>query len=142
MPALQNGSIVITDRCADSSLAYQGYGLGIDKSMIRSVNTWAMNGIDPDLVFYLDLDLETAQARIARERAKLTVFEQRGKEFWERVMHGYEEIFASREEACTLDGGDNINGVFAQAKQCFKKVLAQQSGCVAHDICKQLCEKL
>src|ERR1700730_16197149 len=49
-PALERGAIVISDRMGDSSLAYQGYGRGIDKNNIRTVNQWAMQGLTPDLV--------------------------------------------------------------------------------------------
>ena len=115
IPALENGRIVITDRCSDSSLAYQGYGRFLDKDMIKKVNTWVMQNVVPDIVFYLQLDVTTANERLIKTRKELTTFEQETIDFWHRVIQGYEEIFAHRPDVCKLDACTSPEDVFTQA---------------------------
>lgn len=96
LPALQEGKIVISDRMADSSLAYQGYGRGVDPGMITLVNNWAMHDRVPDLTVYLELDYELASKRLALRNEQATVFEQERAEFFERVQQGFEQAFKDR----------------------------------------------
>lgn len=103
IPALKAGTFVLADRLADSSLAYQGYGRGLDRDMITSINNWAMQGVAPDLVIYLRLDPALAFKRIVERNETLTSFEKEKIDFWQRVSKGYEEIFASRKNVVTLD---------------------------------------
>lgn len=103
IPALKSGKIVVSDRMADSSLAYQGYGRGIDKEMITSVNRWAMQGIKPDLTVYLHLEHAQARARIAARQEKLTAFEQEPASFWKSIIAGFETMFANRTDVLRLD---------------------------------------
>ena len=65
IPALQRGEIVVTDRYADSTVAYQGYGRGIDIEHIKEVNRIATNGVIPSLTFLLDCDPKVGFTRIA-----------------------------------------------------------------------------
>jgi dTMP kinase len=101
-PALAEGNVVISDRSADSSLAYQGYGRGIDKEMIKQVNRWAMDGYAADLTIYLKIDYETAVNRF-NKRDETTVFEQEKAAFFERVAAGFDAIFAERDNVITID---------------------------------------
>ena len=64
MPSIKNGKIVICDRYFDSTLAYQGYGRGLDKNMINNLNLFAINKAFPSLTFILDINPETAYDRI------------------------------------------------------------------------------
>ena len=63
LPALNAGKIVITDRFADSTVVYQGYGRGIDLSLIMSLDSIATGGIKPHLTILFDLDVETGLMR-------------------------------------------------------------------------------
>lgn len=103
IPALQSGDIVIVDRMADSSFAYQGYGRGVDLGMIIEINRWAMNGIVPDVVLYLALDYETAMTRVAVRGKQKSSFEQEDRAYFERVIAGFEEIFKDRLNVIRLD---------------------------------------
>jgi dTMP kinase len=103
IPALQAGTVVIADRLADSSLAYQGYGRGLDRAMISTINQWAMQNVMPDLTVYLRLDPQIAAQRIAQRNEALTAFEQEKLDFWQRVAQGYEEIFRGRNNIIALD---------------------------------------
>jgi dTMP kinase len=64
-PAIEAGSIVVQDRYLDSSLAYQGAGRVLDSDEVRSISTWATEGLLPDLTILLDLDPAVGRARIA-----------------------------------------------------------------------------
>ena len=88
-PALEEGTIVICDRHTDSSVAYQGYGRGLDIERIKMLNNIATSGLKPDLTFVLDVDVETSQARVGTEKDRM---ESAGIEFFERVRKGFLEI--------------------------------------------------
>ena len=62
-PALEAGGIVVCDRFADSTVAYQGYGRGLDLRLVHRLNRLATRGLRPDLIFLLDLPVEEGLAR-------------------------------------------------------------------------------
>lgn len=104
LPALHNNLVVISDRLSDSSLAYQGYGRGVDLSFINGVNTTCMQNRTPDVVIYLRIDIETALYRIHHRKLPLTSFEQETRTFWDRVINGFDEIFKNRKNCIIVDG--------------------------------------
>ena len=112
IPALEKGKVVISDRSGESSLVYQGYGMGIDIENIKTVNSWARQGILPDLILYLKIDIETGVKRVGKRMEKLTAFEKRDQDYWQRVLQGYEEIFASCKRVCTIDATQEVDKVF------------------------------
>jgi len=71
-PALDKGAIVISDRYAESTFAYQGYGRGLDMEMLSDITRLATGGLQPDLVIYLDLPVEDGLARKHKEHIKGT----------------------------------------------------------------------
>ncbi|MDO4582052.1 MAG: dTMP kinase [Bacillota bacterium] len=85
-PALEAGSIVLCDRYIDSTLAYQGYGRGLDIDFLRRLNDFAGCGLRPDLTLLLDVDPAIAAAR---RGAKADRMEQEQAEFFARVRAGY-----------------------------------------------------
>lgn len=103
-PELLNGKIVISDRWADSSVAYQGYGRGLDVEMIKTVNAWATQNLKPDLIFYIRIDAQTALDRIKKRISEPWTLEKEKIEFWKRVEHGYEELFMNNKSVVVLDG--------------------------------------
>jgi dTMP kinase len=123
IPALNKGMVVISDRMADSSLAYQGYGRGIDRTMIQRVNAWAMQNNTPDLVLYLRVDPMRAHERVRGRKETLTSFEQEARAFWQRVIMGYEEIFASRSNVTTIDATTTLPLVCEQACEAVISIL-------------------
>ena len=102
-PALKAGAVVISDRMADSSLAYQGYGRGEDLAMINTINAWAMQESNPDPTFYMKIEQEEAIARL-KKRTKLTAFEKEQTGFVKRLITGFDEIFRDRDNVIILDG--------------------------------------
>jgi dTMP kinase len=115
MPALQAGKLVISDRFADSSLAYQGYGRGLDRQFISCVNAWALQSLIPDLTLYLQLDYTTALERLQKRGLMLTAFEQEKADFFKRVITGFEEIFAHAPQVIIINAAAPIQQVHEQA---------------------------
>jgi dTMP kinase len=91
-PALQRGEIVLCDRFIDSTIAYQGFGLGLPVEQLMQLNDTATGGLVPNLTILLDIEPEIGLRRSQRK----TVFERRSLEFHERVRYGYLWL-ASRE---------------------------------------------
>ena len=86
-PNLSAGRHVVSDRSVYSSIAYQGYGRGLDLERVRAVNRWAIQDCWPDLVVLLDMDHATAMARIG-DRA-LDRFEREEAGFFQRIVEGF-----------------------------------------------------
>jgi dTMP kinase len=86
-PGLENGKVVICDRYADSTTAYQSYGRGLDLEMVTAINNAATRGLQPDLTVLLDI---SAKEGLARKKAKRQDrFEQEDIIFHQRVRDGY-----------------------------------------------------
>ena len=88
-PAVQEGKIVLCDRHVDSTVAYQGYGRGLDLNEINMLNNLATGGRKPDLTFVFDIDVETSMKRVGSEKDRM---ESAGIEFHNRVRQGYLEL--------------------------------------------------
>jgi dTMP kinase len=92
-PHLQGGGIVLCDRYADSTLAYQGYGRGLDLDTLRAITAFATGGLVPDLTIYLDIAIEKGLRRkVPQEWNRL---EAQALAFHQRVREGYLEMAAS-----------------------------------------------
>jgi dTMP kinase len=99
-PALQDGQIVVCDRFADSSVAYQGYGRGIDIDVVKKTNDIATSELKPDITFLLDMPVEGARMKDTRDR-----FEMEDAEFHQRVRRGFLTMAeAEPEHWCVIDG--------------------------------------
>ena len=92
-PSLESGKVVICDRYADSTTAYQSYGRGLDLAMVKSVNTAAIQGLIPDLTVLLDVSAQAGLARKKNERQDR--FEREDIAFHRRVREGYLKLAAS-----------------------------------------------
>lgn len=88
-PAISEDKIVLCDRHTDSTVAYQGYGRGLDINEINMLNNIATNGRKPDLTFVFDVDVETSMKRVGSEKDRM---ESAGQEFFNRVRNGYLEL--------------------------------------------------
>jgi dTMP kinase len=95
-PNLKSGKVVISDRYADSTTAYQGYGRGLDLDMVKATNKAATQGLKPDLTILLDIPAEEG---LGRKRAKSRDrFEQETLAFHRRVRKGYLELARAEPE--------------------------------------------
>jgi len=109
-PAIDAGKIVLCDRHTDSTIAYQGYGRGVDLEQIKMLNKLATSGLNPDLTFIFDIDMETSQARVGKNKDRM---ESAGLEFHKKVRQGYLEIAKSEP--------DRIENIFEGVKEIFEK---------------------
>lgn len=123
IPALESGTIVISDRMADSSVAYQGYGRELDIDFIKSINKWCMHSIQPDLTLYVDIDEKTALERIYRRKELLTPFEKESTAFWKRIKHGFEEIFKERNNVIWINGSMSKEEVCQKAHSSLQQLI-------------------
>jgi dTMP kinase len=111
LPALEAGRIVLCDRFADATLAYQGFGRGIDTETVRVVGNVARKGTRPDMTVLLDLPVETGLARVGRrnsENSNLSESRIDGEEivFHSRVREGYLSLAGSEPDRfLILDAG-------------------------------------
>jgi dTMP kinase len=110
-PALEDGSHVVTDRYIDSSLAYQGYGRGLDLGELRRISVWATDDLRPDLVVLLDVPAEVAAARL-RDSAPDRI-EQAGDDFHERVRAGFRALAASEPDRFVIVDGSGAEAAVA-----------------------------
>jgi dTMP kinase len=88
-PHLAAGDVVLCDRYADSSLAYQGYARGLDLDALRGVTRFATGGLEPDRTFYFDLDVRIGLRRKQRSDEPLDRLDAQAIEFHERVRRAY-----------------------------------------------------
>ncbi len=88
-PALKVGKIVLCDRYLDSTVAYQGFGSGVDIAIIEKVGAFATFGITPDLTFIFDIDVKTGFSRIKRKKDRI---ENRQLAYHNKVRNGYQVI--------------------------------------------------
>jgi dTMP kinase len=102
LPALKDNKIVLCDRYTDSTLAYQGYGRGIEMDLLRRLNSVADDGVQPDLTLLLDCPVELGLARTADRQLAMGAgcgredrFEQEKLEFHEKVRAGFLELARS-----------------------------------------------
>jgi dTMP kinase len=90
-PHLDRGDLVLCDRFTDSTVAYQGYGRGFDRSEIDQINQLATGGLQSDLTIWLDLDVEIGLGRVL-SRGKPDRMEQANLDFHQRVRQGYQAL--------------------------------------------------
>lgn len=91
LPNLQQGAIILCDRYTDSTVAYQGYGRGLDLDLITQLNHIATGGLESDLTFWLDVAVEQGLAR-AKKRGTIDRMEQADLDFHYRVKTGFEKL--------------------------------------------------
>jgi len=96
-PQLEKGLVVISDRYADSTLAYQGYGHGLDLEVLRGILTFATGGLSPDLTLLLDVDVETGLARRQQGGGEWNRLDDYALAFHRRVRNGYLELAAAEQ---------------------------------------------
>lgn len=90
LPLLDTGRIVVLDRFIDSSIVYQGYARGIGPDAVEEINDFALNGFRPDLTLLLDMDVDAAFERIAKNPSReVNKLDLEARDFHRRVREGY-----------------------------------------------------
>ncbi len=111
-PAIERGEIVLCDRHTDSTIAYQGYGRGVDIEEITMLNNIATGNTKPDITFIFDIDIDTSMSRVGKEKDRM---ESAGIEFFKRVREGYLCIAKSEPDRVKLiNGNDSIEHIHSQ----------------------------
>lgn len=110
-PALKSGTIVISDRFSDATVAYQGFGRGIQIEKIEYLNNIATKGLKPDITFLIDIPVEEGLKRI--QERKLDRIEKETVEFHKRVREGYLQIAKKEpDRIVVIDGRKKIEEIF------------------------------
>lgn len=111
-PALADGRWVLSDRYTDATLAYQGYGRGMDLAALRRIQEWATGGLQPHHTVLLDCDLRVAFQRMEAREGAPDRMEQEQESFHRRVREGYLQLAgAEPERFFILDAGKPLEEV-------------------------------
>ena len=120
-PALDAGKVVICDRFADSTAAYQGYGRELSLDEVNKMNEVATGGLKPDLTILLDIDPDDGLSRVPRKRDRM---ERQTRDFRQRVREGYLVIAKSEPNRfLTLDATQPAEELQAQILSRVQKLL-------------------
>ncbi len=120
-PALATGRTVISDRFTDSTLAYQGYGRGVDVGIIRDLARIATGGLWPDVTILLEVSVEAGLERV-RARGQKDRLESEARDFHERVRAGYATL--ARLEPmrwATVDGSGDADAVAGRVLSALER---------------------
>ncbi len=118
---INEGKIVLCDRCIDSTVAYQGYGRNGDIEQINLLNHIATKGKKPYLTIVFDIDIETAQKRVGSTKDRM---EKENLEFHQRVRQGYLELakkYPTRIKV--INANQKIEEVFSDLEKIIKEIL-------------------
>lgn len=118
IPALEANKLVISDRLADSSVAYQGYGDGLPLDTIQDINRWAMNFMSPNLTIFVRIPVDTALER-CNKRGALSAYEK--KDFLHKVAAGFEELYKNRTDVIIVDGTESPENLNKQVCNAIEK---------------------
>ena len=128
-PALSEGRLVLCDRFADSSMAFQGYGRGLDLDLIASLNRTATGGLEPDLTILLDLEPAVAAARLesrmsgASAKGPADRIDIESLDFHRRVREGYLKIFRGKPLMRMVDSSGEPDQVQGRIRSEVQRLL-------------------
>ena len=123
-PALDQNSWVISDRFSDSTIAYQGYGHGVDSSTLNLLNSILIGEFKPDLTLIFDLDLEIGLARARARGEGENRYERMGRDFHERLRQGFLDIaLGEAERCCVIDASLSIDQVACNIRKLVSERL-------------------
>ena len=130
-PALQSGQVVLCDRFADSTTAYQGYGRGVSLTTVEAANLAACDGLSPDLTLLLDVPitegLRRARALETNESKKPDSIGSESLAFHDRVREGFLAIARAHPKRVTVvDASGSLGSVEAAATAAIERLLADR----------------
>ena len=119
LPALAAGKLVIMDRFIDSSVAYQGFGRGLDIDAIDWLNEFATDGLKPDLTLYFDIEVEEGLARIAaNSNREINRLDMEGLDLHRKVRQGYLSLWEKEADRIVkIDASLPLDQVIANTQQ-------------------------
>jgi dTMP kinase len=126
-PALAQGMWVLADRFIDATLAYQGFGRGLELGPLRQIQEWAAGGLWPDFTILLDCDVDVASARMKARPGTEDRIEQESRGFHERVRNGYMEIARlAPQRFVVLDAGRGVAEVIVNFHAALTETLRRR----------------
>ena len=127
-PALQQGCFVICDRFVDSTVAYQGYGRGLNIGYLEKLNNFGTDNIYPEFTIILDIDPNKAMRRL--QRTAPDRMESIGIDFFEKVQEGYYQIAKRYPDRCMIINGDQpVDIVFSLIYQSINERIIKEMAC-------------
>ena len=124
VPALEHGDWVVSDRFADSTMAYQGYGLGLGSEMIDALYKLSIGTFKPDATIILDLPAEEGIARVRSRGGQLDRYETMDLEFHRRLHQGFLEIAEQNPNRCVVvDASSAIDVIATEIFDAIKTCL-------------------
>lgn len=124
MPALEAGQWVLSDRFADATLAYQGYGRGLDPRCLRDIHRWSAGDLWPHVTVLLDCAVETAMERRDRRPSGPDRLERQDTAFHQRVRNGYLELATTEPDRFVmLDASQSLAHVIENFRALFQQRL-------------------
>ena len=117
-PALNAGKVVLADRFAWSTLAYQGFGRGLNTSMVEKLSEITCGECFPELTIVLDMDVKEGRLRMASEGKQPDRLEAEKEDFFERVRKGYQQISKEFPECVSL-----VNA--SQSREAMHEIILQ-----------------
>lgn len=119
-PSLEAGKIVLCDRFVDSSIAYQAYGRGLGEQ-VEIVNSYAVQGVMPDITFFLDISAEEGRKR-NKKTDKADRMEKETIELHQRVYDGYKKLVEkNKERFVVIDASKSIDEIFEEIKKVYEQ---------------------
>jgi dTMP kinase len=133
LPALRQGKVVLCDRFTDATLVYQGYGRGLDTSLIADLNTLATEGLFPQLTLLLDMPAEDGLKRALRRNMTITTekedrFERESIDFHRRVREGYLKLAGREKRFRVIDARGSRDKVAERVETAVDELLSQREG--------------
>jgi dTMP kinase len=126
-PALNKGKIVICDRFIHSSIAYQGYGRGLGKDVVAAINDKAVEGIYPDMTFFMMLPANNVHNRIEQSGKEQDRLEKEGVDFFERISIGYNELAKNEKKGTILNAKDSIESISSTINRVVDNIIENMS---------------
>ncbi|MBW4442667.1 MAG: dTMP kinase [Plectolyngbya sp. WJT66-NPBG17] len=124
-PHLKRGALILCDRYTDSTIAYQGYGRGLNFQLIDQLNQVATGGLQSDLTIWLDIDVEIGFERM-KQRGKRDRIEQASLDFHRRVQMGFTKLAEeNRDRIVRIDGSGSELTVAEQVKAALSQAFTR-----------------
>jgi dTMP kinase len=130
-PALEAGRVVLCDRYAESTMAYQGFGHRLDRELLRAITAFATGGLRPDLIVYLDIPVEQGLQRkqlgFRNGACEWNRMDQKELDFHQRARSGYLQMAAEEPERwCVIDAMQPIDAIQASIRRRVKDLLGEK----------------
>jgi dTMP kinase len=120
LPALKEGKHVVCERYTHASVAYQGYGRGLDIGLINMLNDIAAGGVAPDAVIIMDIDVAQGLARVRSSNRGLDRLESENISFHKKVREGYLEIVKTNPDISVVDASQSKEDIHNRILQILK----------------------